>query len=129
MSIKGSEAHKQRLHKLLWMLWFDEKLYLTYSKIDLALAMIFSPPPPPLIPLIWSHHPVIYHMFCWLPDLFALCVYCKILLNPWLDRVDYSCVQKLLVGAKGRWMVEQQQPWNLNWSFQQKLSHVEMKLL
>ena len=23
--IKGSEAQKQRSHKLLWMLWFDEK--------------------------------------------------------------------------------------------------------
>ena len=25
LSIKGSEAQKQRLHKLLWMLWFDQK--------------------------------------------------------------------------------------------------------
>ena len=25
LSIKGSEAQKQRPHKLLWMLWFDEK--------------------------------------------------------------------------------------------------------
>ena len=24
-SIKGSEVQKQRPHKLLWMLWFDEK--------------------------------------------------------------------------------------------------------
>ena len=23
--MKGSEAQKQRSHKLLWMLWFDEK--------------------------------------------------------------------------------------------------------
>ena len=26
--IKGSEAEKQRQHKLLWMLWFDKKVYL-----------------------------------------------------------------------------------------------------
>ena len=25
LSIKGSEAQKQRPHKLLWMLWFDKK--------------------------------------------------------------------------------------------------------
>ena len=25
LSIKGSEAQKQRPHELLWMLWFDEK--------------------------------------------------------------------------------------------------------
>ena len=28
ISIKGPEAQKQRPHELLWMLWFDEKVYL-----------------------------------------------------------------------------------------------------
>ena len=28
LSTKGSEAQKQRSHKLLWTLWFDEKFYL-----------------------------------------------------------------------------------------------------
>ena len=26
LSIKGSEAHKQSPYKLLWILWFDEKV-------------------------------------------------------------------------------------------------------
>ena len=28
LSIKGSEVQKQRPHELLWMLWFDGKIYL-----------------------------------------------------------------------------------------------------
>ena len=30
LSIKGSEAQKQRPHEFLWTLWFDEKLYLLF---------------------------------------------------------------------------------------------------
>ena len=30
LSIKGSGAQKQRPHKLLWTLWFDEKVYLVW---------------------------------------------------------------------------------------------------
>ena len=51
LSIKGSEAQKQRPHELLWMLWFDEKSlskmhnqqkFIEFVKINLTSCKFFS---------------------------------------------------------------------------------------
>ena len=40
LSIKSSEAKKQRPHKLLWMLWFDEKVYLMFLGFSYKMKII-----------------------------------------------------------------------------------------
>ena len=61
LSIKGSESQKQRPHELLWMLWFDEKLYDSYD------ANIVFPPIRPWIVFSVTFESIISkHHFCWL---------------------------------------------------------------
>ena len=38
--IKGFGAQKQRPHELLWMLWFDEKIYVTLHTYFVSSSLI-----------------------------------------------------------------------------------------
>ena len=40
--IKGSEAQKHGPHKILWMLWFDEKLYLTLDTLHVTFVNLIK---------------------------------------------------------------------------------------
>ena len=41
LSIKGSKAQNQRTHEALWILWFDEKLYLKYMYDFLSIHLLY----------------------------------------------------------------------------------------
>ena len=38
-----SEAQKQRQHELLWMLWFDEKIYLGMCIVKCTVVVLHRP--------------------------------------------------------------------------------------
>ena len=40
--MKWPEAQKQRPHELLWMLWFDKKVHLTYTDLAKILEKVVN---------------------------------------------------------------------------------------